>query len=37
MMFFTLADLTSSVEITMFPRGDQQYAALVQTMCFSGW
>jgi DNA polymerase-3 subunit alpha len=30
MMFFTLADLTSSVEITMFPRGYQQFAEMVQ-------
>jgi DNA polymerase-3 subunit alpha len=30
MMFFTLADLSSSVEITMFPRGYKQYAEMVQ-------
>jgi len=30
MLFFTLADLTSSVEITMFPRAYQSLGALVQ-------
>ena len=30
MLFFTLADLSNSVEITMFPRAYQQFGALMQ-------
>jgi len=30
MLFFTLADLTDAVEVTMFPRAYQQYGAFVQ-------